>query len=251
MGAERSGAHDAWTAFVDGLRAAGDQLAADTADLDPVQQTDGFRALVRGLVGPGVQLVVSAGASFDALASLAGDDVLIFRRVPQLAVLRAVDVVVSHGGNNTVNETLMAGRPLLVLPIGGEQEANARRVEAIGAGISLARADLSADTVRAAFARLRGTPSYRERADAIGKAVGGMNGVFFSANDGQSWQRLGTANVGSTSSLAIGPRHVFAATTAGVQKILKPGQPPGGQPACPATSDPRVDARCNGRTWMP
>ena len=49
MGAERSGAHDAWTAFVDGLRAAGDQLAAGTADLDPVQQADGFRALVRGL----------------------------------------------------------------------------------------------------------------------------------------------------------------------------------------------------------
>jgi MGT family glycosyltransferase len=137
---------------------------------------DRFRALVRGLEAPGVQLVVSAGASFEAISALASADVLVFRRVPQLAVLRAVDFVVSHGGNNTVNEALTAGRALLVLPIGGEQEGNARRVEAIGAGIALDRARLSPASVRVAFARLR-AGSFSERARAIGEAVAGMNGA--------------------------------------------------------------------------
>ncbi len=41
--------HAAWSSLVDGLRAAGDQLAADTVDLDPYQRADGFRALVRAL----------------------------------------------------------------------------------------------------------------------------------------------------------------------------------------------------------
>lgn len=41
--------HAAWNEFVDGLRAAGDQLAADTAGLDPVERADAFRALLRGL----------------------------------------------------------------------------------------------------------------------------------------------------------------------------------------------------------
>ena len=42
-------ATSAWDALVDGLRAAGDQLAADTADLGPEVQADGHRALVRAL----------------------------------------------------------------------------------------------------------------------------------------------------------------------------------------------------------
>ena len=40
---------EAWTALVDGLRAAGERVAADTADLDPASRADAYRALVRGL----------------------------------------------------------------------------------------------------------------------------------------------------------------------------------------------------------
>ena len=39
----------AWTALVDGLRDAGERLAADTAGLDPTERADGYRALLRGL----------------------------------------------------------------------------------------------------------------------------------------------------------------------------------------------------------
>jgi hypothetical protein len=39
----------AWAAMLDGLRSAGDAVAAATAELDPMEQADGFRALVRAL----------------------------------------------------------------------------------------------------------------------------------------------------------------------------------------------------------
>ncbi|WP_237165886.1 hypothetical protein [Mycolicibacterium peregrinum] len=39
----------AWTAFVDGLRTAGEQLAADTAALPESERADGFRALLRAV----------------------------------------------------------------------------------------------------------------------------------------------------------------------------------------------------------
>ncbi len=42
-------AHAAWNELVEGMRTAGDHLAADTAGLDPVQRADAFRALLRGL----------------------------------------------------------------------------------------------------------------------------------------------------------------------------------------------------------
>ena len=49
MASDSSSTHEAWTCFVDGLRAAGDELAEDTADLDDLQRADAYRALLRGL----------------------------------------------------------------------------------------------------------------------------------------------------------------------------------------------------------
>ncbi len=123
------------------------------------------------------QLVVSAGGAFDALSARGvPDHVLLFPRVPQVEVLDRVDAVVSHGGNNTVNETLAAGRPLVVLPVGGEQGDNASRVEYLGAGL---RADLNrspAEEIGAKVRRLLEEPSFarraRECADALAKTDG-------------------------------------------------------------------------------
>jgi hypothetical protein len=39
----------AWASLLDGLRSAGEALAASTAELDPMERADGFRALVRAL----------------------------------------------------------------------------------------------------------------------------------------------------------------------------------------------------------
>ncbi|WP_168706617.1 DUF1214 domain-containing protein [Gordonia paraffinivorans] len=39
----------AWNGLIDALRTAGEKLAADTSELDPAEQADGFRALLRGL----------------------------------------------------------------------------------------------------------------------------------------------------------------------------------------------------------
>jgi hypothetical protein len=40
---------DAWSALLEGLRSAGERLAADTEGLDDLERADGFRALVRAL----------------------------------------------------------------------------------------------------------------------------------------------------------------------------------------------------------
>ncbi len=49
MSTDPAATSEAWGALVEGLRAAGAQLAADTADLGPEVQADGYRALVRAL----------------------------------------------------------------------------------------------------------------------------------------------------------------------------------------------------------
>lgn len=48
--------------------------------------------------------------------------------VNQLKLLPLVDLVIHHGGNNTFVESLYFGKPMIVLPLYGDQHDNGRRV---------------------------------------------------------------------------------------------------------------------------
>lgn len=142
-----------------------------------------FTTILRALDQPGIQVIVSAGASFEALSRAPSQPrALIFRRVPQLGLLPRVDLIISHGGNNTINETLVAGKPLIVIPFGGEQIQNARRVEALGAGLSIDFDDLDEASVRLTAYRIRQTPTFAARAREIASALRGVNGVGVAAD---------------------------------------------------------------------
>ena len=57
--------------------------------------------------------------------------------LPQTKVLPIVDLVISHGGNNTITETFYFGKPLIVMPLFCDQADNAQRVHKKGFGIRL------------------------------------------------------------------------------------------------------------------
>jgi MGT family glycosyltransferase len=89
------------------------------------------------------------------------------RWIPQADVLPHAAAVVCHGGSGTVLGALSAGVPMALLPLFADQNVNARRVAAIGAGIEASQpADLTG-----AVRRLLDEPRYREAALAVADEV--------------------------------------------------------------------------------
>ena len=103
--------------------------------------------------------------------------------LPQPAWIRRSDLVITHGGNNTVTEALAAGVPLLVGPLSTDQFAGAADIERAGVGrvfdpnhdtaaniAAFAHDVLQSEAVARAAdlgARLRSTPGQGLAADLI------------------------------------------------------------------------------------
>ena len=72
-----------------------------------------------------------------------GDQIRLHERMtgadflPQPAILPLVDLVITHGGNNTVTEAFHHGKPMIVLPLFWDQVDNAQRVDELGLGVRL------------------------------------------------------------------------------------------------------------------
>jgi UDP:flavonoid glycosyltransferase YjiC (YdhE family) len=75
--------------------------------------------------------------------------------------------MVCHGGSGTVTMGLAGGVPMAIVPLFADQPWNAERVDALGAGIALARGPLGIGSLRDAIVRLTGDPSYRSTAQRI------------------------------------------------------------------------------------
>ncbi len=154
-----------------------------------------FSKIISAFADGRFQLIVSAGGAFGRLRSQhLPPNILLFECVPQVKVLSKVDAVISHGGNNTVNETLAAGKPLLVIPVGGEQGDNASRVVYLGVGL---RADIKKSTpgeIGEKINRLIEDKTFHQRAkeiaDILSKTQGHITAARFIEHVAKSKQPI-------------------------------------------------------------
>ena len=91
--------------------------------------------------------------------------------VPQTAVLPLVDLVITHGGNNTVTETFFYGKPMLVMPLFGDQFDNAQRIQEVGLGFKLRPLHCTEEELLSAVDRLVTDEALRDRMEAIGQRI--------------------------------------------------------------------------------
>jgi len=79
--------------------------------------------------------------------------------LPQPAILPHADLVITHGGNNTVTESIHFGKPMVVLPLFWDQHDNAQRMAECGFGVRLPTYEFEDGQLHEAIDRLLATPN--------------------------------------------------------------------------------------------
>ncbi|WP_433497428.1 glycosyltransferase [Sphaerimonospora sp. CA-214678] len=102
--------------------------------------------------------------------------------VPQTKIIPMVDLVITHGGNNTVTETLHFGKPMIVLPIFWDQYDNAQRIDETGLGVRLDTYGFADEELTGAIERLLGDTGLRTRLAAAGEEIRRRDGVRAAAD---------------------------------------------------------------------
>jgi UDP:flavonoid glycosyltransferase YjiC (YdhE family) len=102
--------------------------------------------------------------------------------LPQPAILPHVDLVVTHGGNNTVTECFHFGKPMVLLPLFWDQYDNAQRMDELGLGIRLAPYEMEGDELRGAIKRLLEDRALAQRLEGIAVRLQSQPGTTVAAD---------------------------------------------------------------------
>ena len=126
-----------------------------------------YRTALEAVDGLPVNVLLTTGdrGDPDALGPLPAN-VHAERFVAQAEVLGHAAAVVHHGGFGSTFGALAAGVPAVVVPLFADQPYNARRVEAVGAGLAVDAAD-GATALHGALERVLGDRSFGDEARRV------------------------------------------------------------------------------------
>ncbi len=134
-----------------------------------------MQRLVDALADSPHRFIVSKGPQADKITlaeNMVGD-----ATVPQTKVIPQVDLVITHGGNNTTTEAMHFGKPMVLLPLFWDQYDNAQRMDELGFGIRLATYEFTPEELNAAVDRLLADSDLRGRLDEIGTRIRERDGL--------------------------------------------------------------------------
>jgi MGT family glycosyltransferase len=136
--------------------------------------------LIDALAATRHRVVVSMGPQHEQLdlaPNMNGAEFL-----PQPAILPQVDLVITHGGNNTTTESLHFGRPMVVLPLFWDQHDNAQRMDELGLGVRLRTYQAEPAELTGAIDRLLADRGLRDRLARISAGLRSSPGTVRAAD---------------------------------------------------------------------
>lgn len=141
-----------------------------------------YRRIARAFANTEALVVLSLArpGSTNDLGPVA-DNILVYPYVPQAEVLAEADLCFTHGGFGTITEAAVAGVPMVVTPMGGDQFLNAYRLQELDAArvipawqVSADRLAYTADLILAGSGTLAGVAPLAESLQEAGGAALGV-----------------------------------------------------------------------------
>jgi MGT family glycosyltransferase len=139
-----------------------------------------MQGLIDSLADTPYRVIVSKGPQHEEIAlaeNMTGEEFL-----PQASILPLVDLVITHGGNNTVTESLYHGTPMVVLPVFWDQYDNAQRIHETGFGVRLDTYGHEPAQLRAAIDGLLSDDRLRARLGALSDRLRAAPGTVRAAD---------------------------------------------------------------------
>lgn len=97
-----------------------------------------FRTIFSTFSGFPAHFIISTGGGIDPeTLGTPPNNMKVYKYVPQLKILEKADLFITHGGMNSIQESLYYGVPTILIPQQLEQALNSRIVRRKGAGIDL------------------------------------------------------------------------------------------------------------------
>lgn len=121
------------------------------------------------------RFIVSKGPQADQLElapNMVGEQTL-----PQTKVIPQVDLVITHGGNNTTTECLHFGKPMVLLPLFWDQYDNAQRMDELGFGVRLATYEFTDAQLTEAVDTLFADKELLGSMDGMGASIRSRDGL--------------------------------------------------------------------------
>lgn len=150
------------------------------ASLGSVQNTKGnvFRCIAEACQNLDVQLVITHGGGMsDAEAKTLPGSPLVVEYAPQVEVLSRASLTITHGGMNTVLDSLSFGVPLVAIPITFEQPGTGARIRWTKTGEVIPVSRLSATRLNQAIQKVLTDPSYFQNAQKVQRSIQQAGGV--------------------------------------------------------------------------
>jgi len=97
--------------------------------------------------------------------------------LPQTSLLPFCQLVITHGGNNTVTECLHHGKPMVVLPLFWDQYDNAQRMDELGLGVRLDAYKFTDAQMHTALDRLLTDNNLQHRLAAAAATIQASDGL--------------------------------------------------------------------------
>jgi UDP:flavonoid glycosyltransferase YjiC (YdhE family) len=138
-----------------------------------------FEAILSGLSAEDLDVVATVGPGWSeeerSKLTILAANALVVPYLPLERLLPQCDLVITHGGVNTLLAAFRHGLPTVVVPLSAHHPIHALRVEALGLGVALRGAfgddELSPRRFRDAVRSLLGDPAYAERTRGLAAEI--------------------------------------------------------------------------------